>query len=42
LFSLFKKGNQFFFVIDIKPTGRKAKWTAAGLFKLNQEGKITL
>jgi predicted ester cyclase len=26
----------------IQPTGRKAKWTAAALFKLNNEGKITL
>jgi predicted ester cyclase len=26
----------------IQATGRKAKWTAAALFKLNQEGKITL
>ena len=26
----------------IKPSGRKAKWTAAALFQLNQQGKITL
>ncbi|CAF0858643.1 unnamed protein product [Rotaria sordida] len=26
----------------IQATGRKAKWTAAALFKLNHEGKITL
>lgn len=28
--------------LGIDATGRKAKWTAAGLFKLNSEGKITL
>ena len=28
--------------IGIEPTGRKAKWTAAALFKLDKDGKITL
>lgn len=27
---------------DIQPSGRKAKWTAAALFQLNDQGKITL
>ena len=27
--------------IDIKATGKKAKWTAAALFKLDKDGKIT-
>jgi hypothetical protein len=31
----------FYFHLGIKATGRKAKWTAAGLFKL-ENGKITL
>lgn len=26
----------------IPPSGRKAKWTAAALFQLNEQGKITL
>lgn len=28
--------------IGIEPTGRKAKWTAAALFKLDEDGKIIL
>jgi hypothetical protein len=27
---------------SIQAIGRKAKWTAVALFKLNREGKITL
>jgi hypothetical protein len=30
-----------YFCLGIHPTGRKAKWTAAGLFQL-ENGKITL
>lgn len=33
--------HNFYRHLDIKATGRKAKWTAAGLFKL-ENNKITL